>query len=389
MVTKTLRMDSIQTSNDGLDFDADNETWFINRGIVDFSQSSYAVFSNGHVNNELINYGQVSSAGEFFQGVLLTGGNTSITNHTGGSISAPFDATFLAGAGRASINNDGTLIGVTHGGIVIGSDVTSFTVNNHGYDFGGRTGVYDISLFGNGVINNYGTMRSDLYGIAINSAPNLTTTIYNGHTGFLSGLTAAIDMQSGILHLTNDGVILGDVINADNANDRIINHAKIVGTVDLGAGNSYFNGSGGFDPTIVVDGGHNRVAAGEGNVSIFIHGGNNTLAGEPNGPSVDKYYFEAPLDGQVEHLVNFKHGVDKIVLSEADFAGIGPVGHPLARADFRVGTHATTASQHIIYDHQTGALFYDPDGSGPIPEIQFATLSFHPTLTHADFLVEA
>jgi hypothetical protein len=75
------------------------------------------------------------------------------------------------------------------------------------------------------------------------------------------------------------------------------------------------------------------------------------------------------------------------VLSETDFLGIAPINHRLAAADFHVGAHATTASQHIIYNPITGFLFYDPDGSGAMPQIHFATIGEH--LQHNDFFVIA
>jgi Ca2+-binding RTX toxin-like protein len=48
---------------------------------------------------------------------------------------------------------------------------------------------------------------------------------------------------------------------------------------------------------------------------------------------------------------------------------------------------ATTAAQHIIYNTTTGALSYDADGNGSGAAIQFASLTGHPTLTNADFIV--
>jgi serralysin len=124
--------------------------------------------------------------------------------------------------------------------------------------------------------------------------------------------------------------------------------------------------------------------AGNGNVQIHVGGGDDTLTG---GPGHDQFIFDTALAGQVDKITNFHPNLDKVVLSEAAFAGIGPLGHPLAAADFHVGAHATTTSQYIIYNAHTGFLFYDPhDGS---PQIHFATLASHPGLTHADFMVVA
>jgi Ca2+-binding RTX toxin-like protein len=75
-----------------------------------------------------------------------------------------------------------------------------------------------------------------------------------------------------------------------------------------------------------------------------------------------------------------------IVLENAIFTGLS-VGI-LSRSAFRVGTSATDGSDRIIYDDQTGALYFDADGSGTgSSQVQFATLLGSPDLTRFDFFV--
>jgi serralysin len=52
-----------------------------------------------------------------------------------------------------------------------------------------------------------------------------------------------------------------------------------------------------------------------------------------------------------------------------------------------IGTAALEANDRIIYDSNTGALFYDDDGVGGNAQVQFATLSTGLALTYLDFLV--
>ena len=69
------------------------------------------------------------------------------------------------------------------------------------------------------------------------------------------------------------------------------------------------------------------------------------------------------------------------------FAGVGTAG-ALAASRFHEGTAATNGSEHIIYDEATGKLYYDADGNGSTPQVQFrALLSNHAHLTNADFVV--
>ena len=75
---------------------------------------------------------------------------------------------------------------------------------------------------------------------------------------------------------------------------------------------------------------------------------------------------------------------DQIVLSRTELVEIGTLA-----AHFHVGP-AVTAAPQVIYTPGNGFLVYDWDGSGTtFAPIHFATLASHPTVTHADFIVEA
>jgi serralysin len=59
----------------------------------------------------------------------------------------------------------------------------------------------------------------------------------------------------------------------------------------------------------------------------------------------------------------------------------------LARDAFYAGAAAHDASDRIIYNNKTGALFYDDDGIGQHAAIQIATLSTNLHLNNRDFYV--
>jgi Ca2+-binding RTX toxin-like protein len=61
----------------------------------------------------------------------------------------------------------------------------------------------------------------------------------------------------------------------------------------------------------------------------------------------------------------------------------------ISAGEFVIGTAAQDANDRIIYDSNTGALFYDNDGVGGNAQVQFATLSPGLGLTNLDFLVVA
>jgi Ca2+-binding RTX toxin-like protein len=52
-----------------------------------------------------------------------------------------------------------------------------------------------------------------------------------------------------------------------------------------------------------------------------------------------------------------------------------------------VGSKAGDASDRVIYDKSTGALWYDADGSGGAAQMQIAKLAKGLAITAADFFV--
>jgi len=52
-----------------------------------------------------------------------------------------------------------------------------------------------------------------------------------------------------------------------------------------------------------------------------------------------------------------------------------------------IGTKAADAGDRLIYDSQTGKLFYDADGTGKTAAVQIARLDSHLKLTADDFLI--
>ena len=90
--------------------------------------------------------------------------------------------------------------------------------------------------------------------------------------------------------------------------------------------------------------------------------------------------------GNVDAIVDFGDGADKIALDDAVFAGIGTPGSFNANA-FVIGSSAQDADDRIIYNSANGTLSYDADGAGGAAATQFAYLIGTPTLSASDFTV--
>ena len=123
---------------------------------------------------------------------------------------------------------------------------------------------------------------------------------------------------------------------------------------------------------------YNDTLTGDANANVLTGwAGNDTIKG---GAANDV------LDGGLGHnLLIGGAGADRFVFSAAAGA-LGSAG-PLDPAAFTIGTHATTAAQHVIYDAATGALYYDADGAGGAAQQLVARLTDHPVVDATDILV--
>ncbi|WAJ26899.1 calcium-binding protein [Antarcticirhabdus aurantiaca] len=106
----------------------------------------------------------------------------------------------------------------------------------------------------------------------------------------------------------------------------------------------------------------------------------------------DAFVFDTALGKtNVDTIVDFgtrSGDDDSIVLDHAIFNNAGAVG-TLRKAAFAANQTGIAAERddRIIYEADTGKLFYDPDGSGAIQGTQFAKLTAGLSLSYADFLI--
>jgi Ca2+-binding RTX toxin-like protein len=142
-------------------------------------------------------------------------------------------------------------------------------------------------------------------------------------------------------------------------------------------------------------GGNDRIHGGDGSDILYGGSGNDYLFGGPDndtltgGPGADRFVFSAPLSAavNVDRITDFSPAADRIDLAHGIFAGTGAAGSVLSAAAFHVGHHAHDASDRIIYDKTTGALFYDSNGNAAGGEVKFAVVAHNLAITHADFLI--
>jgi serralysin len=127
----------------------------------------------------------------------------------------------------------------------------------------------------------------------------------------------------------------------------------------------------------------NFITGNSGNNFIDGKGASDSLTG---GAGLDTFLFSTARGASnIDTISDFTVADDTIRLGKAVFAAL-PVGY-LAVAAFHTGFSAADASDRIIYNSATGALFYDADGLGGVAQVQFAVLSAGLALTNAEFFV--
>jgi Ca2+-binding RTX toxin-like protein len=130
--------------------------------------------------------------------------------------------------------------------------------------------------------------------------------------------------------------------------------------------------------------GADTINGGPGSDHIYGRAGADTLTGEGG---YDKFVFDSTLSTGVDRITDFSTVYDTIRLENAVFTALGTGTGYLSSSKFYIGAAAHDATDRIIYNSGTGAVFYDPDGTGSAAATQFAWISTGLALTASDFQV--
>jgi len=157
-----------------------------------------------------------------------------------------------------------------------------------------------------------------------------------------------------------------------------------------GTGNTLVNTLLGNGAANVLSGlaGNDLLDGGAGNDTLIGGAGNDTLTG---GAGADIFRFETVLNASNNRdtILDFASIDDTIQLENGIFTQLKKAG-ALTASNFSADGTAHDANDYIVYDTDSGALFYDADGSGSGAAIQFATVTLlgqASTITAADFIV--
>ncbi|MGO4831920.1 calcium-binding protein, partial [Rhizobiaceae sp. 2RAB30] len=135
-------------------------------------------------------------------------------------------------------------------------------------------------------------------------------------------------------------------------------------------------------------GGNDTLNGYSGTDILYGGSGNDVLTG---GGGPDYFVFDTALSptANVDRITDLLPWSDKIRLDNAVMPGLGATLGTLAAGKFWAsGTGvAHDSDDRIIYETDTGKLFYDSNGNASGGAVHFATLSPNLALTNADFAV--
>jgi Ca2+-binding RTX toxin-like protein len=116
-------------------------------------------------------------------------------------------------------------------------------------------------------------------------------------------------------------------------------------------------------------------------------GGKDVLNG---GAGADVFVFTSTLGaGNVDRIQSYAVGSDQIEIDNAVFTGMVDNNALLAASAFTFNTTglATAVTHRIIYDTDSGFLWFDRDGTGAVAAIHFATVDIGVALAASEFTV--
>lgn len=165
---------------------------------------------------------------------------------------------------------------------------------------------------------------------------------------------------------------LANTLSGGDGNDKL----------DGRSGNDVLNGGSGND-SLVAGTGNDILVAGAGDDWLYGGAGRDTLAG---GIGRDRFVFDTKAAwSNLDTIKDFNKRYDTCWLDNAAFTKL-KLGW-LSASAFHVGTKAHDSSDRVIYNEGTGALYYDPDGTGRAAQVKFALVGPHKGLTHSDFFI--
>jgi Ca2+-binding RTX toxin-like protein len=372
-------------------------------------------------------YRDAYSAGADYYGLVGGGGNDKLYGEAGndGLAGEAGNDVLLGGTGNDELDggsgSDVLLGGTGNDAYFVDSTEDSITEYfNQGldtiysafnYTLGDNSNLENLELTGNAISGTGNALNNSIFG---NPGNNY---LYGGDgndvLGSVGNIRGFVYEETGDDYL--DGGAGNDTLRGGSDNDSLYggvgNDTLLGGYADDslygGVGDDNLDGNGGAEAT--DEQGNDSLYGGAGNDTLDGNDGNDYLAGDDGNDNLDASYGSDTLTGGtgvdkfnfyqldvyysgnegIDTITDFSVVDDTITVSADRFGGGLTNGAAIKPEQFVLGTAAANASDRFIYNQNTGALFFDSDGTGENGQVQFASLPSGLVMTNADIFVTA
>ncbi len=285
------------------------------------------------------------------------------------------------------------------------SIATAFDISNN-FSLASDPDIFDSTTVLHSTVNATGNGQSGYYKVNLTAGTVLTIDIDGiADPDVHDSIVRLLDSNGNVIAQNDDGG--GDPGSASDRDSSLVFVIEQTGTyyIQEGSWTPEAPGSGWtpvvptgstyevnvsveFPPEPVQPGvsGKDTLLGGSG--SDLLDGGlaADTLTG---GAGEDLFRFSTALgNGNIDRITDYNVAKDTILLDNLIFTAIGANGALALGAFFKSAAGlAQDADDRIIYDTDSGGLWYDADGIGQIAAIQFAQLSANLVLSAADFTI--
>lgn len=273
----------------------------------------------------------------------------------------------------------------------LGNSLHYYDVSSMAMDYLYATDPYTVMIYVDTIIENAtgGAAADRLIG-------NAVANTLNGGAGN-DTLEGGRGNDIYIVAQTGDRVVESGGAGTDTVRSTITytlpaNVEKLIltgSTASNGNGNGLANTLTGNGAANVLKGagGADKLIGGKGNDVLSGGLGNDTLSG---GSGLDYFVFNTTPSGTANRdlITDFISGTDHIRIDDQVFTAVGALGaFKVNDVRFHIGAAAHDASDRIIYNASTGALYYDADGTGAAVQVQFAILGATASMAATDLIV--
>jgi Ca2+-binding RTX toxin-like protein len=149
----------------------------------------------------------------------------------------------------------------------------------------------------------------------------------------------------------------------------------------------------------LADNVENLIITGKAQINLIGNASDNSLTGNAKanqltgGAGADSFVFNAaPSKTNIDTITDFETGVDKIALDDKIFKKLlGVTNFKDNFEDITSGSTASDNSHYLLYETDTGNLYYDADGAGKKPMVLIGVFvdgtGHHPLVAASDFVV--